>query len=77
MLQRLKQAKILVVGDVILDSYYKGDTERIANEAPTPIVHVKSQAGMPKLMVFEKICSCFREKIISGLPISRNFFEAE
>lgn len=32
--------KILVVGDVMLDSYWQGSTDRISPEAPVPVVHV-------------------------------------
>ena len=35
------KTNILVVGDVILDSYFHGNTTRISPEAPVPIVHVK------------------------------------
>ncbi|MCS7245484.1 MAG: PfkB family carbohydrate kinase [candidate division WOR-3 bacterium] len=35
------KAKILVVGDLILDKYYFGNVERISPEAPVPVVHVK------------------------------------
>ena len=35
------QAKILVVGDVMLDRYWHGDTERISPEAPVPVVHIQ------------------------------------
>ncbi|UQB42428.1 bifunctional D-glycero-beta-D-manno-heptose-7-phosphate kinase/D-glycero-beta-D-manno-heptose 1-phosphate adenylyltransferase HldE [Thiomicrospira microaerophila] len=41
LLQQLSRAKILVVGDVMLDRYYYGDTQRISPEAPVPVVHVK------------------------------------
>lgn len=34
-------AKILVVGDVMLDSYWHGNVSRISPEAPVPIVHVQ------------------------------------
>ncbi|NQV53607.1 MAG: D-glycero-beta-D-manno-heptose-7-phosphate kinase [Flavobacteriales bacterium] len=33
--------KILVIGDVILDAYYRGDVARISPEAPVPIVELK------------------------------------
>lgn len=33
-------ANILVVGDVMLDRYWSGITERISPEAPVPVVHV-------------------------------------
>ncbi|MGA7966925.1 MAG: D-glycero-beta-D-manno-heptose-7-phosphate kinase, partial [Gammaproteobacteria bacterium] len=32
--------RILVVGDVMLDRYWTGTTERVSPEAPVPIVHV-------------------------------------
>jgi rfaE bifunctional protein kinase chain/domain len=34
------QAKVLVVGDVMLDRYWFGDVERISPEAPVPVVLV-------------------------------------
>lgn len=34
------KATILVVGDVMLDSYWQGSTQRISPEAPVPVVHV-------------------------------------
>lgn len=36
------QKSVLVVGDVMLDKYWHGATERISPEAPVPIVKVKS-----------------------------------
>ncbi|CCQ09499.1 ADP-heptose synthase [Pseudoalteromonas luteoviolacea B = ATCC 29581] len=39
-LQHLSKAKILVVGDVMLDRYWHGDTGRISPEAPVPVVKV-------------------------------------
>lgn len=36
------QQPVLVVGDVMLDKYWHGATERISPEAPVPIVKVKS-----------------------------------
>ena len=37
---QFKDAKILVVGDVMLDRYWFGDVERISPEAPVPVVLV-------------------------------------
>jgi len=34
-------ARVLVVGDVMLDRYWYGDTGRISPEAPVPVVHVQ------------------------------------
>ena len=33
---------VLVIGDVMLDIYYKGSVERISPEAPVPVVRVNS-----------------------------------
>lgn len=38
---RLGSAKILVVGDVMLDRYWRGDSSRISPEAPVPVVKVQ------------------------------------
>ena len=36
----IRHARILVVGDVMLDRYWFGDVSRISPEAPVPVVHV-------------------------------------
>jgi bifunctional ADP-heptose synthase (sugar kinase/adenylyltransferase) len=36
-----QKTRLLVVGDVMLDRYWFGDTERISPEAPVPIVQIK------------------------------------
>jgi D-beta-D-heptose 7-phosphate kinase / D-beta-D-heptose 1-phosphate adenosyltransferase len=36
-----EKARVMVVGDVMLDRYWHGDTTRISPEAPVPIVHVQ------------------------------------
>ncbi|MEJ8836212.1 D-glycero-beta-D-manno-heptose-7-phosphate kinase [Ramlibacter sp. AN1133] len=38
--QRMAQARVLVVGDAMLDRYWHGAVERISPEAPVPVVHV-------------------------------------
>jgi len=40
-------ARVLVVGDVILDRYLHGDTTRISPEAPVPVVRVGSTEERP------------------------------
>lgn len=40
---RLKQAKILVIGDLMLDCYHWGDVYRISPEAPVPVVRVNEK----------------------------------
>ena len=37
------QARVLIVGDVMLDRYWFGDVSRISPEAPVPVVHVHQQ----------------------------------
>ena len=41
------QARILVVGDVMLDRYWHGGTSRISPEAPVPIVKVEQSEDRP------------------------------
>lgn len=38
--EQLAQARVLVVGDVMLDRYWHGSVERISPEAPVPVVKV-------------------------------------
>ncbi len=37
---KFTESKILVLGDVMLDRYWHGNTSRISPEAPVPVVHV-------------------------------------
>lgn len=39
-IQAVRDARVLVVGDVMLDRYWFGDVERISPEAPVPVVKV-------------------------------------
>lgn len=41
--QRLAQARVLVVGDAMLDRYWFGAVERISPEAPVPVVAVQRE----------------------------------
>ncbi|MEZ5490059.1 MAG: bifunctional D-glycero-beta-D-manno-heptose-7-phosphate kinase/D-glycero-beta-D-manno-heptose 1-phosphate adenylyltransferase HldE [Gammaproteobacteria bacterium] len=42
-----QQARILVVGDVMLDRYWHGKATRVSPEAPVPVVKVGSEEGRP------------------------------
>lgn len=42
-----ERARVLVVGDVMLDRYWSGQTSRISPEAPVPVVHVKASEERP------------------------------
>ncbi|MCL6415605.1 bifunctional D-glycero-beta-D-manno-heptose-7-phosphate kinase/D-glycero-beta-D-manno-heptose 1-phosphate adenylyltransferase HldE [Aestuariirhabdus sp. Z084] len=44
---RFDQARVLVVGDVMLDRYWHGDTSRISPEAPVPVVKVGQVEDRP------------------------------
>jgi len=46
-LKKLAGAKILVIGDVVLDHFVWGDVERISPEAPVPVVRVLKEDDMP------------------------------
>ena len=43
----LAEARVLVVGDVMLDRYWLGSVDRISPEAPVPVVHVSTTDDRP------------------------------
>ena len=45
--QRLNKARILVIGDLILDEYIWGKVERISPEAPVPVVWANKRTHVP------------------------------
>ena len=42
-LQQLALARVLVVGDAMLDRYWHGSVDRISPEAPVPVVRVSRE----------------------------------
>ena len=44
---RFDKAKVLVVGDIMLDRYWQGPTSRISPEAPVPVVRVDEIVDKP------------------------------
>ena len=42
-LQSFSGKRILVVGDVMLDEFLRGDVKRISPEAPVPVLEVRSR----------------------------------
>ncbi len=46
-LEKLNEARVLVVGDIMLDSYIFGDASRLSPEAPVPVVRVDSEIARP------------------------------
>ena len=47
LLEKIARAKLLVVGDAMLDRYWYGDVERISPEAPVPVVAVTGENELP------------------------------
>lgn len=47
LLEKITRAKVLVVGDAMLDRYWYGDVERISPEAPVPVVAVREVKELP------------------------------
>jgi D-glycero-beta-D-manno-heptose-7-phosphate kinase len=46
-LKAYEDARVLVVGDVMLDRYWFGEVSRISPEAPVPVVHIASSDERP------------------------------
>ncbi len=44
---KFKKARILVIGDFILDQFIWGSVDRISPEAPVPVVNVQRESYMP------------------------------
>ena len=45
-MRQIKTKNILVVGDVMLDKYFKGDVKRISPEAPVPVFRKRSERSV-------------------------------
>ena len=45
--ERVAAARVLIVGDVMLDRYWFGDVERISPEAPVPVVKIARSEERP------------------------------
>lgn len=43
---KLDMGKVLVIGDIMLDTYYEGDACRISPEAPVPVVKIEKKRNM-------------------------------
>ena len=46
-LPRFNHARVLVLGDIMLDRYWEGPTSRISPEAPVPVVRVEHVTDRP------------------------------
>ena len=47
LLARFEKARVLVIGDMMLDEFLWGKVSRISPEAPVPVVWVQSESTMP------------------------------
>lgn len=45
--EKVEDLNILVIGDIILDTYIHGDTHRISPEAPVPVVLTRNKSHVP------------------------------
>lgn len=57
--QALAKARILVVGDAMLDRYWYGGVDRISPEAPVPVVHVtreEDRIGGAANVAYNAVC---------------------
>ncbi|CAM4444615.1 MAG: Bifunctional protein HldE [Legionellaceae bacterium] len=42
-----QNARVLIMGDVMLDRYWHGSTTRVSPEAPVPVVHIQQEENRP------------------------------
>ena len=47
LVEKLAEARVLVLGDVMLDRYVYGEVERMSPEAPVPVLRHQEQRAMP------------------------------
>ena len=47
LIEKISRLKVLVIGDIVLDHYIWGDSTRISQEAPVPIVRVERDTYAP------------------------------
>ena len=68
-INKFSKAKILVVGDLILDEYIWGDVERISPEAPVPVVWANKKTYVPggAANVANNICSLGGKVCLVGI----------
>jgi rfaE bifunctional protein kinase chain/domain len=45
LIQRIKSSRVVVIGDIMIDRYLYGDTERLSPEAPVPVVTVRDRTA--------------------------------
>lgn len=68
-ISRMPKARVLVVGDIMLDRFIWGTVSRISPEAPVPVVWAKSESFMPggASNVANNICALGADAYICGI----------
>jgi len=68
-ISRMPKARVLVVGDIMLDRFIWGTVSRISPEAPVPVVWAKSESFMPggASNVANNICALGADAYICGV----------
>jgi D-beta-D-heptose 7-phosphate kinase/D-beta-D-heptose 1-phosphate adenosyltransferase len=68
-IDRFKDARVLLVGDLIMDHFIWGDVKRISPEAPVPVVDVVSESILlgGAANVANNICSLRGKALICGV----------
>jgi len=69
LLNRFRGARLLVVGDLMLDRFIFGDVERISPEAPVPVLRVRSESYRlgGAANVIHNVCSLGGQVIACGV----------
>ncbi len=68
-ISRFTKARVMVLGDLILDEYIWGDVERISPEAPVPVIWAKRRSYVPGGVanVANNIASLGGRSTVSGI----------
>lgn len=68
-IKKFNKARVLVVGDLILDEYIWGKVERISPEAPVPVVWANKRTHVPggAANVANNICSFGAQACLAGV----------
>ena len=68
-INRFPDAKVLIIGDIIMDEYIWGDVSRISPEAPVPVVDVNEETTMlgGAANVINNITSLGGQSILCGV----------
>ena len=61
----INRQKILVVGDLMLDRYWKGSVNRISPEAPVPVIDINlCEDKLAVLLMLQKIFQILEWRLV-------------